>query len=91
MKLLVRNLARASTEKDIEALFKEYGAVQYCSLVMDEKIGISKGFAFVEMPKVDEAKAAIVNLNNTEFDGARIRVKKVKVSTAKTGETPAEE
>jgi len=88
MKILVRNLARASTEKDIEALFAAYGTVQYCSLVMDEKIGISKGFAFIEMPKVGEAKAAIVNLNNSEFDGARIRVKKVKTSTIAKGEKP---
>lgn len=90
MKILVRNLARATTEADLEALFKDYGTVQYCTIVMDENIGISKGFGFVEMPKVGEAKAAIVNLNNSEFDGARIRVKKVKTSTKADEKTPAE-
>jgi len=78
MKILVRNLARASKEADIEALFAAYGEVASCDLVIDEKIGVSKGFAFIEMPKIGEAKNAITNLNNSELDGKRIRVKKTK-------------
>lgn len=78
MKILVRNLARASKEADIESLFAQYGQVESCDLVMDEKIGISKGFAFVIMPAIAEAKNAITNLNNSELDGKRIRVKKTK-------------
>ena len=57
-------------------MFGEYGTIQSCTLVMDEKAGISKGFGFVEMPKIGEAKAAMVNLNYTDVDGSRIRVKK---------------
>jgi len=83
MKILVRNLARSSSESDIESLFKAFGTVASCDLVMDEKIGISKGFAFVEMPQIGEAKSAIVNLNNSEFDGKRIRVKKTKEKVVK--------
>ena len=78
MKILVRNLARASKEADIAALFAEFGTVASCDLVMDPKIGVSKGFAFVEMPDTAEAKNAITNLNQSEFDGKRIRVKKTK-------------
>jgi len=78
MKILVRNLARASKEADINALFAEFGTVESCDLVIDEKIGVSKGFAFVVMPDVAEAKNAITNLNQSEFDGKRIRVKKTK-------------
>lgn len=76
MKLLVRNLARTTTEAELKAMFGEYGTIQSCNLVMDEKAGISKGFGFVEMPKIGEAKAAMVNLNYTDVDGSRIRVKK---------------
>ena len=76
MKLLVRNLARTTTEKELKAMFAEYGTIQSCNLVMDEKAGISKGFGFVEMPKPGEARAAMVNLNYTDVDGSRIRVKK---------------
>lgn len=76
MKLLVRNLARTTTEAELRAMFSEYGTIQSCNLVMDEKAGTSKGFGFVEMPKIGEAKAAMVNLNYTDVEGNRIRVKK---------------
>ena len=76
MKLLIRNLARITTEEELNAMFGEYGTIQSCTLVMDEKSGTSKGFGFVEMPKPGEARAAIVNLNYTDVDGSRIRVKK---------------
>ena len=62
----------------IKILFEKYGTVQSCSLVMDEDSGESKGFAFVEMPKVYEAKAAIKGLNNKEIGEYIIRVKKAQ-------------
>lgn len=78
MKILIRNLARTTTEEELSALFKEYGEIQSCNLVMDKKTSRSKGFGFVEMPKVGDAKAAIKNLNNKTVDGERIRVKKAE-------------
>lgn len=78
MKLLIRNLARSTTEETVQALFAEYGAVQSCSLVMDKVSGGSKGFGFVEMPNAGEAKAAMKSLNATDLDGNSIRVKKAE-------------
>lgn len=78
MKLLIRNLSRTTSEKTLSALFSEYGAVQSCNLVMDQATGKSKGFAFIEMPKVGEAKVAISTLNNSELEGSKIRVKKAQ-------------
>ncbi|CAM3094047.1 MULTISPECIES: RNA recognition motif domain-containing protein [Vibrio] len=75
MKLLVRNLARTTTEQDIRKLFSEHGTVTECTLVLDQETGISKGFAFVEMPDVSEAKAAIAALNQTSVAKSKIRVK----------------
>ncbi|EJL6834791.1 RNA-binding protein, partial [Vibrio cholerae] len=63
MKLLVRNLARTTTEHDIRKLFSEHGSVTECTLVLDQETGLSKGFAFVEMPEASEAKTAIAALN----------------------------
>ena len=77
MKLLVRNMARSTSEADLKALFEAFGKVQSCSLVLDPKSGGSKGFAFIEMPKAGESKAAVKNLNGKDMDGHRIRVKKV--------------
>jgi len=45
-------------------------------LVLDNKTGSSKGFAFVEMPKSGEAKAAMKSLNGIYLGENLIRVKK---------------
>ena len=75
MKLLVRNLARTTTQADILALFEAHGTVEYCTLVMDAETGQSKGFGFVEMPEEKEANAAIEALNGQKIDESKIRVK----------------
>ncbi|MDV7103314.1 RNA-binding protein [Vibrio sp. TH_r3] len=75
MKLLVRNLSRSTTEQEIRILFSEYGSVKQCNLVLDQETGLSKGFAFVEMPEITEARAAIAKLNQTTVANNKIRVK----------------
>jgi RNA recognition motif-containing protein len=78
MKLLIRNLARSTTETELRELFESYGPVQSCNLVMDKKTGVSKGFGFIEMPRPGDAKAAMKNLNGTDMAGNKIRVKKAE-------------
>ena len=76
MKLLIRNLSRTTTEQEIKNMFDTFGRIQSCSLVIDEKTGDSKGFGFIEMPMIGEAKAAMKALNGKEINGNKIRVKK---------------
>jgi len=78
MKLLIRNLARTTTEAELRAMFEAYGTVQSCTLIIDKETGSSKGFGFIEMPKPGEAKAAMKNLNYKDVDGNKIRVKKAE-------------
>ncbi|HAS64052.1 MAG TPA: RNA recognition motif containing protein [Vibrio sp.] len=78
MKLLVRNLARTTTEHEIRVLFSAHGDVAECTLVLDQETGSSKGFAFVEMPNEEEAKAAIASLNSATIAKQKIRVKKAE-------------
>ncbi|MBE0510973.1 MAG: RNA-binding protein [Chromatiales bacterium] len=78
MKILIRELARSTTEAEIREMFEDYGRVQSCSLVMDQRTGSSKGFGFVEMPSPGEAKAAIKHLNGKIIAGHKIRVKKAE-------------
>ncbi|MFL1802916.1 RNA recognition motif domain-containing protein [Plesiomonas shigelloides] len=75
MKLLVRNLARSTIEQYIHKLFSAYGTVTECTLVLDQETGLSKGFAFVEMPDEKEAANAITALNQSTVDSSKIRVK----------------
>lgn len=78
MKLLIRNIARTTTEKELHSLFEPFGTVQSCSLVMDKETGASKGFGFVEMPKQGDAKAAMKGINGKEIAGSKLRVKKAE-------------
>ena len=78
MKILIRNLPRALSENELEELFKEHGDVQSCNLILDKATGESKGFGFVEIAKVGNAKAAIQALNGKPVDGNKIRVKKAE-------------
>ncbi len=78
MKLLIRNLARTTTEEELRALFAAHGTVQSCSLVIDKETGSSKGFGFVEMPKQGEGKMVMNLLNGMNLAGNKIRVKKAE-------------
>ena len=89
MKLLIRNLARTTTEAELQAMFETDGTVQSCTLVKDAGTGSSKGFGFIEMPKQGEAKAAIKNLNYTDVDGNKIRVKKAEPKPNETDDSGA--
>ena len=75
MKLLIRNLDRLTTESDLRALFQEFGEIEYCTLVMDQKTGESKGFGFVSMPVDEAAKIALQKLNNKVLGKNKIKIR----------------
>lgn len=78
MKLLIRNLARTTTEAEIREMFAAHGEVTNCDLVLDKESGLSKGFAFVVMPDEAEAKAALSSLHETKVAKSKIRVKEAQ-------------
>ena len=75
MKLIARNLPRTFTEDELRQLFQPFGKIKSCDLVMDENTGQTKGFGFIEMPRMVEAQAAIKDLNKKNVLGKSIRVK----------------
>ena len=75
MKIIARNLPRTFTEDELRQLFQPFGKIKSCDLVMDENTGQSKGFGFIEMPRMVEAQAAITALNKKNVLGKSIRVK----------------
>lgn len=85
MKLIVRNIDRNIPQSELLALFEPHGKVQYCNLIMDKETGLSKGFAFVEMPRPGEAKAAMKQLNGRELGSEKIRVKRAEAPTVQNG------
>jgi RNA recognition motif-containing protein len=62
-RLYVGNLAKSSTETDITTLFAQAGEVTTVDLIKDRVSGLSKGFAFVNMPVQADAEKAISMFN----------------------------
>jgi RNA recognition motif-containing protein len=63
IRIYVGNLAKTTTEAEINTLFATAGEVTSVELVKDKGTGLSKGFAFISMPKQEEADKAISMFN----------------------------
>lgn len=74
MKIYVGNLSFDSTEAEIEGAFVPFGQVDEVRVITDRDSGRSRGFAFVGMPKDEEAKAAIEGLNGKDLRGRQLTV-----------------
>jgi len=79
-KLYVGNLSFDATESDLTELFSGVGIVQNSEVVSHRETQRSKGFAFVTMASVDEAKRAVIELHDKEFMGRRLVVSGAKTS-----------
>lgn len=74
MNIYVGNLAYEVTESDIRTEFEAFGEVTSVAIIKDNYSGQSKGFAFVEMPKLQEGQAAITGLNGKKLKERAITV-----------------
>ena len=83
MNIFVAKLNYDTIEDDLRAAFEQFGEVTSCSIAHDKMSGRSKGFGFVEMSNDDEAQSAIDALNETDFDGRTIVVKKAEPREAR--------
>jgi RNA recognition motif-containing protein len=75
MNLFVAKLNPESTSEDLQKLFAHYGHVSAVRVIIDKETGNSKRYGFVEMPNETEAKEALKELNETEFQESMIVVK----------------
>ena len=75
MNIYIGNLSYGVKEADLTRLMEDFGAVSSVKVIKDRDTGRSKGFAFCEMENDDEAKAAIEQLNGTEYSGRPLVVK----------------
>jgi hypothetical protein len=78
-KLYVGNLSFDATESDLFDLFNGVGQVRNAEVVCHKYTQRSKGFAFVQMTTLEEARRAVKELHDKEFLG-----RKLVVSGAKT-------
>lgn len=81
MNIFVANIERKVTDEQLQELFTQYGEVSSLKLIKDRDTGVSKGYAFVEMPNDDEAQKAIDALNQTELEGRALAVNEARPKT----------
>ena len=77
-KIYVGNLARQTTDQELEAAFATYGAIRSAAVVRDRFTGESRGFGFVEMENDQEAAAAITGLDQQELNGRTVTVNEAR-------------
>ena len=73
-RLYVGNLSYDATEHDIEDLFKGIGSVKKVEIIYNKHTHKSKGYGFVQMQNMDEAKRAIEVLHDQPFLGRNLIV-----------------
>jgi RNA recognition motif-containing protein len=78
MRIYVGNLSYDVNGEELRAEFTAYGKVESVDVITDRVSGRPKGFAFVEMPTVSEAQAAIAALN-----GKTLKDRTLTVSAAR--------
>lgn len=84
-RVYVGGLSYATTNKQLEGLFSQYGTVDSARIIIDKFTGRSKGFGFVEMNSSAAAQSAIRALNGTEFDGRNLTVNEARPQERRSG------
>ena len=85
MKIFIGNLADEVTEEDLQEAFAAFGTIRGVSIARDKYSGMSRGFAFVEMPRKSEAKAAMREMDLKEIKGRAIVVNEAKPKSGSSG------
>lgn len=87
-RLYVGNLSYDASESDLFELFNGVGSVRNAEVVVNSRTQRSKGFAFVTMASVDEARRAVAELHGKEFMGRPLQLSGAK--PLGSGESSAE-
>lgn len=78
MNIYVGNLSHSATENDLRTAFEQHGEVSRVNIPTDRETSQPRGFGFIEMPKANEAQAAMTALNGTELKGREISVNEAR-------------
>lgn len=76
--IYVGNLPYDVTEEILRRAFGKFGNVSSVRVISDQSSGQAKGFAFVTMPRLEDAEEAIATLNGQDMSGRRIAVNEAR-------------
>lgn len=81
VEIYVGNLAYEITDRDLEEMFRPHGRILSARVIRDRVGGRSKGYGFVRIEDLDEARRAIQALNGSEMKGRRLVVNEARGSS----------
>ncbi|TAH34470.1 MAG: RNA-binding protein [Planctomycetota bacterium] len=81
--IYVGNIPFTTQEGELRTLFGQYGEVTAVSVITDRETGRSRGFAFVEMAKDEEGRAAITAVNGSQMGGRSLVVNEARPREAR--------
>lgn len=85
-RVYVGNLSFETSESDLEELFKGVGAVRRVEIIYNRATHRSKGYGFIEMLDIDEAKRCVEVLHDQFFMGRKLTVSGAKSKEHETAE-----
>jgi len=77
MQLYVGSLHFNLTEQDIKQVFEPFGELEFVDLHRDPVTSRSKGYAFVQFKRAEDAKMALEQMEGFELAGRQLRVNTV--------------
>jgi len=86
--IFVGNLSYRTTEVELERAFARHGRVSSVRMMTDRGSGSPRGFAFVQMPGMDDAEEAIARMNGQSIGGRPITVNEAQSRSNSTTGRP---
>ena len=76
--IFVGNLSFQTTESEVRNAFERYGRVTSVRIATQRGSGTPRGFAFVNMPGMDDAEEAIARMNGNSLGGRSMTVNEAR-------------
>lgn len=85
--ILIKNVDKEASQQELFAAFQKYGNIISAKLESYPD-GTSRGFAYIQFEKVEDADKAIEEMNGVDFKGQKLQVNRHEKKEARGGQQP---